>query len=884
MAVTTAQVQQAYVAFFNRPADLAGLNYWTSSPAASVANLLDAFSKTPEYTSLYSNMNSTQLVNAVYQNLFGRAVESVDALNYWVGLLDKGTVTLGSIAATVADLAITNKTADGTLVSNKVAAATAFTTSLSTASNAAAATAYATANSTGLQAVKNWLAAVTSDASTLTNATSTTTLDSLLSTVKNNVASTGSTFTLTTGTDNIAGTSGNDTIIGEGNFTSVADQINGGAGVDTLKLYGTVIKPVISNIENIYLRAPNADFDVSTVAGVTSLEVDAEIGSRAFTVTTGQAVTLSNLQTTGQTQTIAGNTPASLNLTLNKVGKLDGTVTQTVALTGTSLNTVNLATSIADSAITLTNTPGKLATLNVTGDKAVTITESLAALKTIDASAATGNVVIKAGGAGNDLKMTGGSGNDAIWFNAGEFTNLDTIDLGTGAADKLVIAETSALTATQYTAINGYKGLEVLGLNASNVSVDASKLTAGIKDFAVESGNYTVTVTESLATTKYSLDNSAGNSGTLTITNKTGENATTLAIDNQSGANQTLATVVTTGISNVALSSTGNANAKNTLTTLTNADNSSIVVTGDRDLTITNALSATATGSKVDANAFTGKLSVLGSGKSDILIGGSGADTLDGGAVTHTVTAAPETAVVDFASGTTHAQNSTVILGGLTLTVNAAGGLTGDVIANAFANLANGATGTNSAGNYTFSGTLTGWSTGALANTDQITFTSSTAANVTDLGNTGTATLTGITKTDGVNGVNAVTGTVDTLTGNGGADTFAFSTADVATTAGAVTAIITDFKTGVDKIKVTNGADAGAGSATNYVEATSAASTLTALLTAADTALNGTVDYYVGQVGSDSYLVTDANGTGYTNVIKLTGVTLDQIAATDLTA
>ena len=62
MAVNTAQVQQAYVAFFNRPADLAGLNYWTSSPAASVANLLDAFSKTPEYTSLYSNMNSTQLV------------------------------------------------------------------------------------------------------------------------------------------------------------------------------------------------------------------------------------------------------------------------------------------------------------------------------------------------------------------------------------------------------------------------------------------------------------------------------------------------------------------------------------------------------------------------------------------------------------------------------------------------------------------------------------------------------------------------------------------------------------------------------------------------------------------------------------------------------
>lgn len=643
---------------------------------------------------------------------------------------------------------------------------------------------------------------------------------------------------------------------------------------------------MISNVENIYLNAPADNFDVSTIAGVTSLEVDAEAGSRTFTVTTGQAVTLSNLQTDAQTQMIAGNTPASLNLTLNKVGKLDGSVTQTVALTGSSLNTVNLATSIADSAITLTNAAGKLATLNVTGDKAVTITESLAALKTIDASAATGNVVIKAGGAGNDLKMTGGSGNDAIWFNAGEFTNLDTIDLGTGAADKLVIAETSALTATQYTAINGYKGLEVLGLNASNVSVDASKLTAGIKDFAVESGNYTVTVTESLATTKYSLDNSAGNSGTLTITNKTGENATTLAIDNQSGANQTLAAVVTTGISNVALSSTGNANAKNTLTTLTNADNSSIVVTGDRDLTITNALSATATGSKVDANAFTGKLSVLGSGKSDILIGGSADDTLNGGAVTHTVAAVTEVKEKQTITLTTvsvaDTETVSVTVDGNAVTYTNSTGVAVTQAAGALATALKGVLD----GNVTFAASYTATVDGNNLVIEQKAGAGKDIAPITVAGTGITVvadTLSVAETTQGVAAVTAVTGTVDTLTGNAGADTFAFSTVDVATTAGAVTAIITDFKTGVDKIKVTNGADAGPGSATNYVEATSAASTLTALLTAADTALNGAVDYYVGQVGSDSYLVTDANGTGYTNVIKLTGVTLDQIAATDLT-
>jgi hypothetical protein len=45
------------------------------------------------------------------------------------------------------------------------------------------------------------------------------------------------------------------------------------------------------------------------------------------------------------------------------------------------------------------------------------------------------------------------------------------------------------------------------------------------------------------------------------------------------------------------------------------------------------------------------------------------------------------------------------------------------------------------------------------------------------------------------------------------------------------------------------------------------------LLSAADTKLDGTIKYYVGQVGADSYLVTDDDGIGYTDVIKLAGFT-----------
>ncbi|KZD06447.1 beta strand repeat-containing protein [Oceanibaculum pacificum] len=119
---------------------------------------------------------------------------------------------------------------------------------------------------------------------------------------------------------------------------------------------------------------------------------------------------------------------------------------------------------------------------------------------------------------------------------------------------------------------------------------------------------------------------------------------------------------------------------------------------------------------------------------------------------------------------------------------------------------------------------------------------------------------------------------VDVATGGDGEDNFIFSTADIDTTLGAVTDEITDFVSGTDTIELTV---MGAGDGTTYVEATEAADSLADLLTAAGTALDGTVTIYVGQVGSDSYVVTDADGTGYTDVIKLTGVALDGVEAAD---
>lgn len=115
-----------------------------------------------------------------------------------------------------------------------------------------------------------------------------------------------------------------------------------------------------------------------------------------------------------------------------------------------------------------------------------------------------------------------------------------------------------------------------------------------------------------------------------------------------------------------------------------------------------------------------------------------------------------------------------------------------------------------------------------------------------------------------------------------------FRTPDAGSKAVTVTAVIKDFEVGVDRIQVSGGGS-GAGSATTLVRATPTdVSDLTTLLSAADAALNGTVKYFLGEFVdagvTSTYLVTDGDGVGYTNVIQLVGVSLDSVLDTDLIA
>ena len=67
--------------------------------------------------------HGAELVNLLYQNLFGRAAD-LPGLSYWSGALDAGTIGVGELVGCLVDAATGS---DAEVMRAKIAAATAFT-------------------------------------------------------------------------------------------------------------------------------------------------------------------------------------------------------------------------------------------------------------------------------------------------------------------------------------------------------------------------------------------------------------------------------------------------------------------------------------------------------------------------------------------------------------------------------------------------------------------------------------------------------------------------------------------------------------------------------------------------------------------------------------
>ena len=236
MTTNTDAVQRLYVAYFNRPADPTGLTHWEAqlgSAPATQAQLTalagSGFSGSAEYAALYAGQSNAQIVNNLYNNLFGRLAEPA-GLTHWVDRLQAGTETFASIAL---QLTFSAQGTDATAIANKLSASKAFTTALDTTVEISGYSGMASAAS-----ARGWLATVTDPPVTLTNA-----LNGLGAAVAAATGTTGSPLTVvgdlgpvvTFGTQErvniIEGSSGPDNITG---INGIRNIVNAGLGNDTI--------------------------------------------------------------------------------------------------------------------------------------------------------------------------------------------------------------------------------------------------------------------------------------------------------------------------------------------------------------------------------------------------------------------------------------------------------------------------------------------------------------------------------------------------------------------------------------------------------------------------------------------------------------------------
>ncbi len=645
MAVTATQLQQIYFAYFGRPPDVDGYSFYLNNAASTPASVAIGFSASPESQALYGTVFGAAQVNAIYQNLFNRDAEPA-GLVYWSGEVNAGRLTAAGAALGILQGA---QNADKTSVDNKLAISVAFYNALDTAGEIIGYRGTEAASS-----ARAFLKTVTSDASSVTSANASLNAK-VAAAVEQGTSAPGAngglSVSLTTATDNLQGGLGNDIFTGESSTVSAGDQVTGGSGVDTLRLFGTVVLPQLSSVESIYLNGNAASLNISAVTGVTKLEAENQTAGWTYTVTQGQSVKLSN--SGNVTTTLAGtSTLTSLDFTANNVAG-------TVAVSGTAVTTVNLTGSSNTSSFTLTNSGGALATLNVLGDKMMTVATAVSTLKTVSASSFTGGLFFDQSSLSSDnaLSFTGGLGNDKVTFKAGFFTTADVVDGGSGVDTLAVNDTTMALTA-----INAVKNMEVLQLNTSGATVDVSAITS-LSSYATGPGNISATFNNSASGTAYTIDNSTGNTGTVTISNKTGETTAnvTLNTDTVTGT-KTLNALTIAGASTVNLVSAGS--GTNNVGTLTGPGNVTYNVTGAAALTV--FLVSSGSGSGVNASTFAAKLDASGSQLGDVLTGGSAADVLTGGSGSDILTgnAGADTFVFSGAgantSGSTFGQNDTI--------------------------------------------------------------------------------------------------------------------------------------------------------------------------------------------------------------------------------
>ena len=97
--VDSKNLQTLYIAYFGRPGDPSGINYWLSRPKDlfSLREISNELSRQDEYTKFCAQDKSLEFkINKLYLNLFNRKVD-FDGLNYWIEMVDNKNYKISDI-------------------------------------------------------------------------------------------------------------------------------------------------------------------------------------------------------------------------------------------------------------------------------------------------------------------------------------------------------------------------------------------------------------------------------------------------------------------------------------------------------------------------------------------------------------------------------------------------------------------------------------------------------------------------------------------------------------------------------------------------------------------------------------------------------------------
>jgi len=489
LEVNATNVQKAYIAYYGRPADPAGLNFWTTAGTSSTTMLtiMRDFGASAEFAALYGSGTNAAFVNAIYRNVFGRNADA-DGLNFYVNALTNGSITRADVVFNVLNGATG---ADATIVANKVEFATQYTTALS--SNVSA---YVNYDATfGIPQARTALSGVTADSTAAQITASVNTSVTTVAAGSIPAPTTGNTFNLTTTVETVSGTAYSDTINGSvGTTFQAGDIIQGNGGNDTLSLLannpGGSVTAQLDSVESVNIRViTSAALDLVQWSGTNTITLTSESVSGSTLVLSnmadGQRVEVERGATLRLDLLDDSGTSDSFNVKVSNPQPSGGSIV--IDGSAAAVTTLNLAVSgNASDAISVTYNGSSTRFINISGDA----NGGSLALYLDDQSSQNSNLssISYAGFSGttttyvsasSKLAFTGGAGNDTLSYaGKGYLTAADTLNGGAGTDTLQITLDGAVLTG-----VSNFERLE-----AALISADVDTTFSSISRITITGG------------------------------------------------------------------------------------------------------------------------------------------------------------------------------------------------------------------------------------------------------------------------------------------------------------------------------------------------------------------------------------------------------------